>query len=71
MHLFYRERVTDVADALPKYLDGWDGPLHVSPGHQQLHLWIMHPAQLLLVDLAHAGALDGIHETDAFRNRIA
>lgn len=36
MHLFYRERVIDVADALPKYLDGWDGPLHVSPGHQQL-----------------------------------
>ncbi|MDF3832523.1 GFA family protein [Cupriavidus basilensis] len=28
MHLFYRHRVVDVADALPKYLDGWDGPLH-------------------------------------------
>ncbi len=35
MHLFYRERVIDVADALPKYLDGWDGPLHVSQKHPQ------------------------------------
>jgi len=35
MHLFYRERVIDVADALPKYLDGWDGPLHVSQEQQQ------------------------------------
>ncbi|MBN3817785.1 aldehyde-activating protein [Paraburkholderia sp. Se-20369] len=26
MHLFYRHRVIDVVDALPKYLDGWDGP---------------------------------------------
>ncbi|MDR6503660.1 hypothetical protein ACPUER_17895 [Burkholderia sp. DN3021] len=26
MHLFYRQRVIDVVDALPKYLDGWDGP---------------------------------------------
>ncbi|WP_217590188.1 GFA family protein [Burkholderia sp. GbtcB21] len=26
MHLFYRQRVIDVIDALPKYLDGWDGP---------------------------------------------
>lgn len=26
MHLFYRERIIDVADALPKYLEGWDGP---------------------------------------------
>ena len=28
MHLFYRERVIEVDDALPKYLDGWDGPLY-------------------------------------------
>ena len=28
MHLFYRHRVVDVADALPKYLDGWDGLLY-------------------------------------------
>ncbi|WP_059415111.1 GFA family protein [Cupriavidus basilensis] len=28
MHLFYRHRVVDVADDLPKYLDDWDGPLH-------------------------------------------
>lgn len=28
MHLFYRHRVVDVADALPKYLDGWDGPAY-------------------------------------------
>ncbi len=26
MHPFYRQRVIDVVDALPKYLDGWDGP---------------------------------------------
>ncbi|QHE93948.1 aldehyde-activating protein [Pandoraea fibrosis] len=26
MHLFYRHRVLDVQDDLPKYLDGWDGP---------------------------------------------
>lgn len=26
MHLFCRHRVVDVADALTKYLDGWDGP---------------------------------------------
>lgn len=26
MHLFYRHRVVDVQDDLPKYLDGWDGP---------------------------------------------
>ena len=26
MHLFYRHRVIDVVDALPKFLDGWDGP---------------------------------------------
>jgi hypothetical protein len=26
MHLFYRQRVMDVADALTKFLDGWDGP---------------------------------------------
>lgn len=28
MHLFYRDRVIDVVDALPKYLDGWDGPTY-------------------------------------------
>lgn len=28
MHLFYRHRVVDVMDALPKYLDGWDGPVY-------------------------------------------
>ncbi|AVF42295.1 aldehyde-activating protein [Pandoraea apista] len=28
MHLFYRHRVLDVRDDLPKYLDGWDGPLY-------------------------------------------
>ncbi|MFJ2995722.1 GFA family protein [Pandoraea sp. NPDC087047] len=28
MHLFYRHRVIDVSDALPKYLDGWDGPTY-------------------------------------------
>lgn len=28
MHLFYRERIIDVSDALPKYLDGWDGLLY-------------------------------------------
>nr|WP_254596402.1 GFA family protein [Burkholderia pseudomultivorans] len=26
MHLFYRQRVIDVVDALPKFLDGWDRP---------------------------------------------
>lgn len=26
MHLFYRQRIIDVVDDLPKYLDGWDGP---------------------------------------------
>ncbi|AJX33855.1 GFA family protein [Burkholderia oklahomensis] len=26
MHLFYRHRIVDVRDDLPKYLDGWDGP---------------------------------------------
>lgn len=26
MHLFYRQRIVDVRDELPKYLDGWDGP---------------------------------------------
>lgn len=25
MHLFYRHREIDVVDALPKFLDGWDG----------------------------------------------
>ncbi|MBB3226110.1 hypothetical protein FHW69_000700 [Luteibacter sp. Sphag1AF] len=28
MHLYYRNRIIDVVDDLPKYLDGWDGPLH-------------------------------------------
>lgn len=28
MHLFYRHRVVEVDDQLPKFLDGWDGPLH-------------------------------------------
>jgi hypothetical protein len=28
MHLFYRQRVIDVLDDLPKYLDGWDGPTY-------------------------------------------
>jgi len=28
MHLFYRHRVIDVLDDLPKYLDGWDGPTY-------------------------------------------
>lgn len=28
MHLFYRDRVLEVVDDLPKYLDGWDGPLY-------------------------------------------
>jgi len=28
MHLFYRHRVIDIADTLPKFLDGWDGPLY-------------------------------------------
>lgn len=28
MHLFYRYRIFDVQDALPKYLDGWDGPIY-------------------------------------------
>lgn len=29
MHLFYSSRSFDVIDDLPKYLEGWDGPLHV------------------------------------------
>lgn len=28
LHLFYRQRVVDVSDDLPKYLDGWDGPTY-------------------------------------------
>lgn len=35
MHLFYRQRVIEVTDSLPKYLDGWDGPLHVRQEHPQ------------------------------------
>ncbi|KVC38960.1 aldehyde-activating protein [Burkholderia pseudomultivorans] len=31
MHLFYRQRVIDVVDALPKFLDGWDGPTLDTP----------------------------------------
>ncbi len=27
MHLFYARRAFDVVDDLPKYLEGWDGPL--------------------------------------------
>ncbi|WP_176057492.1 GFA family protein [Paraburkholderia sp. BCC1876] len=26
LHLFYRHRLVEVQDELPKYLDGWDGP---------------------------------------------
>jgi hypothetical protein len=29
MHLFYSSRAFDIVDDLPKYLEGWDGPLHV------------------------------------------
>ncbi|MDR3444589.1 MULTISPECIES: GFA family protein [unclassified Dyella] len=28
MHLFYASRAFDIVDALPKYLEGWDGPLY-------------------------------------------
>lgn len=28
MHLFYRHRTIDIQDELPKYLDGWDGPIY-------------------------------------------
>lgn len=28
MHLFYRQRIVNVLDDLPKYLDGWDGPTY-------------------------------------------
>lgn len=28
MHLFYRHRIIDIQDELPKYLDGWDGPTY-------------------------------------------
>ncbi|WP_323118201.1 GFA family protein [Burkholderia alba] len=31
MHLYYRYRVVDIDDALPKFLEGWDGPLHGAP----------------------------------------
>lgn len=30
MHLFYRDRIVDVIDALPKFLDGWDGPTYAA-----------------------------------------
>ncbi len=26
MDLFYRQRMIDIVDARPKYVDGWDGP---------------------------------------------
>jgi hypothetical protein len=29
MHLFYASRSFDIADELPKYLEGWDGPLYL------------------------------------------
>ncbi|SSM87269.1 Uncharacterised protein [Acinetobacter baumannii] len=29
MHLYYRQRVIEVRDELPKYLDGWDGPIYL------------------------------------------
>lgn len=28
MHLFYASRCFDIVDELPKYLEGWDGPLY-------------------------------------------
>ncbi|WP_430388441.1 GFA family protein [Dyella sp. 20L07] len=28
LHLFYANRMFDITDDLPKYLQGWDGPLH-------------------------------------------
>lgn len=31
MHLFYAYRMFDIADTLPKYLEGWDGPLYATP----------------------------------------
>ncbi|NMT33315.1 aldehyde-activating protein [Stenotrophomonas maltophilia] len=31
MHLYYRQRVIEVLDELPKYLDGWDGPTYQPP----------------------------------------
>jgi hypothetical protein len=31
MHLFYRQRLVNVLDDLPKYLDGWDGPAYEEP----------------------------------------
>jgi hypothetical protein len=30
MHMFYGQRVVDVLDDLPKYLDGWNGPVCTS-----------------------------------------
>ena len=30
LHLFYRERVIDIDDQLPKYLDGWGGAMYAS-----------------------------------------
>lgn len=32
-HLFYEQRVINVEDDLPKYVAGWDGPLHTSSCH--------------------------------------
>ena len=29
-HLFYADRELDIDDALPKYLEGWDGPVFVA-----------------------------------------
>ncbi len=28
LHIFYAHRALDINDALPKYSEGWDGPLH-------------------------------------------
>ncbi|TCV96389.1 hypothetical protein EC912_102740 [Luteibacter rhizovicinus] len=31
MHLFYRHRIVDIVDELPKYFDGWGGPIYEAP----------------------------------------
>lgn len=36
LHLFYRERSLDVVDALPKYLEGWDGPTYDASAQDQV-----------------------------------